>query len=531
MVQCAGQPALWLPGAVEPLLRTLPSARAERVKVPKPPNVPFLPDWTEDRGQFGVFTDPSSTWIELPMDKPVRDALGEGFFKDQFAAALIFRNMRAWGADLPQDTQVDDDAGMPWAGWPDGRSHKTRVVYAWNIGPAPQYAVTQVMQVQKWYATNPLEEANPISSLRGKGEQWLIFNQWGEDLTFSRGSKDANFSAGFDLGEWISQHQCDLGSAFFNVFNVAYTAICTVVSFGAYGAEAAASLAIGQAFQKALAGAAKAGSTGDWGEMFMGLGQAVAAIGGIPFEGSTLGEKAAAAFIEQNKWVVDNPLVQGVISLMPTGSSKLGELVSQAVATGKQIKQTVEVTEKSFNDLKSQLTRGTDKFYAQLGWNVGKQGGDIVAVRDTVPWYALGQFDMAAVGATLMLVQQGGRPGPVRAARLRHMPPIVGVSSSSTWKWIAGGLVLAGAAALAVRYTSTGRSAWVATKSAAKGATRKITRQSPKMLAIEATGAVGLAVLIYALVKKPTPVMTPETKAMALAPKVPVTDTIALRRF
>lgn len=553
-VECAGRPGVWVPGAVEPAARTLPLARVERVRVPKG-ILTFLPDWVEDRGQFGIFTDPLTTAVELPADKDAKDALGRmvgslpGMIagKDwadvswrngqyhidiQWTAAVLFQNLRAWGAELPQDTQLQDDAGMPWAGWPDGQSHTTRLVYAWSVGPSPQYALTQMMQVQKWYQRSSKEDANPFSSLKDKDSQFLVFNQWGQDLTFGRGSKSDNFSAGFDLGTWVTQHQCDLGGGLFTAFNTVYTAICTMVSFGAYGAETAATLAVGQAVQKLSQGVAQAATVGDWSAVFAGLAQIAAALGGIPLEsGGTLGGKAAEAFLEQNKWVIDNPITKGVMSLIPSsGSTQLTELIGKAVAYGQQIKQQVTLTEQSFNDFKRQITSYTDLFYTQKGWDTGKTGGPVLEARASVPWYATGAFDMGAAAGTLMLVQQGGTPAPLahKAARLRSvMPPAVGLPGSSTTKWVVGGLAVAGAATAAAIYTAPGRAA-----ARAVGRTLSKAVHAPAKLQVAGgLAAVSILAAIWALSRKKSELLpVAETVARAPAPVDTVQSSLVAMR-
>lgn len=494
------------------------------------------PDWVETDPWGKTYADPRFTSVELPSQRGWDDALdgltdmlpnmapiavSYGVFRYDsaqralrpFVKEALFRTLRAWG-DLPQDEQTDDDKGMPWEGWPDGKSHRTRRIYAWNFDKNGN--VSQAMQVQKWDARPKADPSDPWIHIMGADDPeprgWTIFNQWGEDLTFYRRTPGANWEAGFDLGDWVSQHQCDLGAAAFGAFQVLNTVITTAISFGAYGAVAASMMAVSLAVQKIGVGLAQAISKGDWSAAFSALVQMGAALAGVPFDsrfGSTLGDGVAGALGELGKEFLDSPVVRGVMSLIPEGGGELSKMIDAAIKYGQQIKGKIDLTEKAFNDYKNKLDP-TSRFYMSAGWSATSTNSDVAAARASVPWYAQDAFDFGATAGAISRVQSGQILAR-KATRFARIPSAQPKGWSTGSKLLLGGVIAAGLAALAVRYTSVGQRTW-----------RRVTSQPKKMLALEAAGVTGAGVLIYAMTREKKPSMLIEAASVtAMAPVMP----------
>lgn len=560
---CVGKPGVWLPGAVEPAARTLPTAAARKVKVAKLSLASFQPDWTEVDAWGQTYTDPTSTAIELPADPAALDALGrivaglpgvaaplgnpadtgwrdtDQYGKDlRWLGAAIFQSMRRWGEDLPQDVQTDDDSGQDWAGWPYGTNHTTRYVYAWNIGA--DFSVTQALQVQKWAGADSFET-------HGRPWGWLVYNKWGTDLTFTRTSPSGVFSAGFDLGVWFTQHQCELAGAAFSAFQIGYTALATAVSMGAYGAAAASSLAVAEAVQKGMVGAAQAIDKGDFSTALTALGQIAAQIGSIPFEGATFGSKLAEAVADVGRPLVDNPVTQAVAKLFASsGGGGLGAMLESVGKVAGELKGVVDMTAQKFDAFRKQFDSSTTRHYLALGWNAAHRN-DIFGARASVPWYGLADYDLGSAAGAVAVVQSGGALDvPRKASRLRletwtaasaasaaafapssllprqAMPKPAGLPSSGA-AWLVGAGVV-GAAALGAIYTAPGRRV----VQTVAGVAKRALAQPPKLLALEALALAAVGATIYAATRPAAAAAAPSTPAPA-APSAEAMS-VALRR-
>jgi hypothetical protein len=150
----------------------------------------------------------------LTGGKPgTRSGWSKEFIRDHFL--LWYRRAKKLAA-LPDDSEYDGRGPTQIGDWPEPGPQKTRLVYwieDWtqSINRDPR----TLLQISRYSISN---------------KRWYIYNQWGQDLTYVRDSKNINsWTSGFDLGTWISQNANTLAMTFQAIIQ----AIASVMSLGA----------------------------------------------------------------------------------------------------------------------------------------------------------------------------------------------------------------------------------------------------------------------------------------------------------
>jgi hypothetical protein len=170
---------------------------------------------------------------------------------------------------LPED-DIIDVTGSVTDNWPSQGDHLARRIYTWDIRTVgwdkyvPKLVVRKLMQLQKWSAVQ---------------NRWVVYNQYGHNITFGYSPEKQAWSGGFDLQEWLDEHMSEIASA----WNIIFTAVATIVSVGTLGWTAglttAGQIASLQAASRSLAVAA---AGGDFGQIAAALVQVYTAVGNLP---------------------------------------------------------------------------------------------------------------------------------------------------------------------------------------------------------------------------------------------------------
>jgi hypothetical protein len=233
---------------------------------------------------------------------------------------------------LPED-EVADVTGEAIDNWPSQGDHLARRIHVWNIdivgwdNYVPKLVVRKLKQVQKWSADQ---------------NRWVIYNQYGHNITFEYSPVEHVWSGGFDLKEWLDEHLKDIAAA----WSIVFTAVATIVSVGTLGWTAGLTTA-GQiaALQAASRSLAVAAAGGDFGQIAAALVQVYTAVGNLPGMaefGAQLkqaGEGAIADLVNQA------PALKTILPVMAEsyGQGKnLLDMIEKAVVQAYQFKTDIE---------------------------------------------------------------------------------------------------------------------------------------------------------------------------------------------
>jgi hypothetical protein len=217
--------------------------------------------------------------------------------------------------------------------WPSQGDHLARRIYTWHIETVgwdnyvPKLVVRKLMQLQKWSAVQ---------------NRWVVYNQYGHNITFGYSPEKQAWSGGFDLQEWLDEHMSEIATA----WNIIFTAVATIVSVGTLGWTAGLTTA-GQisALQAASRSLAVAAAGGDFGQIAAALVQVYNAIGNLPGMaefGAQLkqaGEGAVADLVNQA------PALKTILPVMAEsyGQGKsLSDVIEKAVVQAYQFKASIE---------------------------------------------------------------------------------------------------------------------------------------------------------------------------------------------
>lgn len=131
----------------------------------------------------------------------------------------LWRNQLA-GRSLPTDSEETNEAIQ----WPDAGDTLERKIYFWDIeGDRTEIyngrgRVLQRMQLQKW---------------SNKDQVWRVYNQWGQDLLFTRKGTADRWEAGWDLGTWLKQNEVAIADAIRHGMQAVALGVATIFSAGA----------------------------------------------------------------------------------------------------------------------------------------------------------------------------------------------------------------------------------------------------------------------------------------------------------
>jgi hypothetical protein len=226
----------------------------------------------------------------------------DGVWTGAYDYATIYLLAYYANGPLPED-QIGQLGTAP--NWPQQGDNLEQKVFSWaakTIGwdnYVRHYELRKVLQVQKW------------SNAQNK---WVVYNQWGQDLTYNQDPITGVWSAGADVGTWLNAH----GAEIFAVYNVVFTAIAAMTGYGAV---------IGglQASMKALANVA---AKGDWNQIVKAIGGVASAMANLPgvaeFGDALL--KAGGSVISD---VFVGAVSKDVITVVMSAESKVEKIVDK----------------------------------------------------------------------------------------------------------------------------------------------------------------------------------------------------------
>lgn len=255
------KPGLFEPGTTDPRTRSFTAAILDPALVAqygeeqvKQLSYAGLVPPPEDLDRVALFAPPpinwpggTFSWLDTTSDGPLPDgSYRDPTWQDVEKAgtkigrpdldALATRSSLAWWrhayalGPLPDDTETVDLPGSSSYNWPEGDPSRwfqtvpnlRRDIYFWGFGKDGR--LYKHLQVQK-------QDSNGV---------WHIFNQWGQDLTFVWQPETHQWIAGFDFGDWATQHKQDIISGLQIGMQIAMSVIPVVsavnVAAGAIGA-------------------------------------------------------------------------------------------------------------------------------------------------------------------------------------------------------------------------------------------------------------------------------------------------------
>lgn len=196
------------------------------------------------------------------------------------------------GRTLPTDSEGDNPAIQ----WPDSGDTLERKIYFWDIEGSDSEItsgrgrVLQRMQLQKW---------------SNKDQQWRVWNQWGQDLLFTRKGAADRWEAGWDLGTWFRQNEAAFGQMMLRAMQSIALGVATVFSAGTAAPLVAAGIAAWEATVQGL----NALAHGDVNGAIANLTKAAQGFGTLAGK-SEEGKKWGEAL---DKWIKTNaPVVQNL---------------------------------------------------------------------------------------------------------------------------------------------------------------------------------------------------------------------------
>lgn len=334
-----------------------PSEDLDRVALFAPP-APGYNGFTWPGG-VGLNVDGrEGTWADIA-------ALGEGAVKSSLA---WWRQAVALGP-LPEDDEyLETEARDPSFNWPKGGTNRTRKIYFWGYGKDGR--LYQHMQLQK----------------QDSFDNWKIFNQWAQNLTYVKDPVSGKWIAGWDFGDWFTQNKVTITAG----IQIAFQAIVTVLSLGtaAPGTALSTAATVGAVFaaNQALGAAMTGIATGDWGKALESIYKMASDLASVPEVKAALAEnKDLAAFVKSEPVQTIGKITAGM-KWPPT----LEDMVKRAGILAKDIPITPDLLKAARDQVPD-----TQKIWFDVAFQKGK---DAVAdrVAGLVPWYAQGTWDYAA---------------------------------------------------------------------------------------------------------------------------------------
>lgn len=336
------------------IYRIPPPEDLDRVALFAPP-APGYNAFTWPGGPGGGEDDPS--WANIV-------ALGDGAVKSSLS---WWRQALALGP-LPEDDEyTETETREPSYGWPKNGTNRTRKIYFWGYGKDGK--LYQHMQLQK----------------QDSFDNWKIFNQWGQNLTFVKQS-DGRWVAGWDFGDWFTQNKLGITAG----IQIVFQALVTALSLGtaapgtalATAATVGAVLAANQALQGVFTGIA----TGDWNAALASMIKMATDLASVPEVKAALDKnKDIADFVKSEPVQTVGKITAGM-KWPPT----LQEMVNRAGVLAKDIPITPDLLKTARAQVPDQMRVWFDVAY--------QKGKDAVSdrVNGLVPWYAQGTWDYAA---------------------------------------------------------------------------------------------------------------------------------------
>lgn len=285
------------------------------------------------------------------------------------------------GADpLPED-QLGNLGTKP--GWPDPGDDLEQQVYGWALkhvgwdGDVPHYELRKTLQVQKWSK---------------KESKWKVLQRGeglgAQDLTFEQDPITRVWGAGIDLGEWLNEHGKDIFTAINTIF-------AAVAAFTGYGAII---FGIQQAFKALALAAAK----GDWGQIWVAIQKAGAAMAQLPGV-AEFGEALEGAAVDTLAEVFAGPVAKSALTSVLDAKGEVDKIVAKAEEMRKTVTGTVDEIKAHAMHLRETLVPEPlkpwfDKAFANAQ---AKKPTSTFGPAHPVPYYAKGTWDFAIALGTV----------------------------------------------------------------------------------------------------------------------------------
>jgi hypothetical protein len=312
---------------------------------------------------------------------------------------------------LPED-DIIDVTGSVIDNWPSQGDHLARRIYTWHIETVgwdnyvPKLVVRKLMQLQKWSAVQ---------------NRWVVYNQYGHNITFGYSPEKQAWSGGFDLQEWLDEHMSEIATA----WNIIFSAVATIVSVGTLGWTAGLTTA-GQiaALQAASRSLAVAAAGGDFGQIAAALVQVYTAIGNLPGMaefGAQLKQAGAGAVADL---VNQAPALKTILPVMAEsyGQGKsLSDVIEKAIVQAYQFKAGIE---KEIEQVKTAFVPPQLLPTFNQALSLGRAAASYrYSPSHPVPDYAKPTWDLgAAYGALSGRGPQKAARGVARGVTLDHGP-------------------------------------------------------------------------------------------------------------
>jgi hypothetical protein len=305
-------------------------------------------------------------------------------YLNRVAALKLWKQAHDLGA-LNEDAQGESPPGAT-RDWPDAGKNDERRIYVWSFDDVrdPHTRVRKAMQIQKFD--------------QAKGE-WRIFNQWGQDLTFEWKPDKQKWEAGFNLGDWLSQHASEVLTG----IQIAFWALATAVSFGAAGPAGAAAAGVTSSLQQAAVKGMEGLRDGDVNKLLSAIKdmqQQAGKLADNPLFAKADLSPALKSFVESKgaKFLAD-----------AFGSAKsvaLPDLVSRAHELFKSLGLSKDAFKQEIANVRAQLVPPWLRTWFDKGVSAGIQAPTF---RGAIPWYGQPFYDVGAVyGSALAEVGQKG---------------------------------------------------------------------------------------------------------------------------
>jgi hypothetical protein len=335
------------------------------------------------------------------------------------ALVALYCNVSLQSA-LPDDHQGTSQAIA--VDWPNKGDNFEQVIYAWDIkvrgwggktGSIPHIQTTKVSQIQKWDTVNGA---------------WKVYNQWGENLLFAYDPAQHTWSAGFNVQEWLDEHNQEI----FTAWNIIFTAVSTIATLGFSASFTAAATTLGQiaALQASSRGLAVACASGSIDQIAGALVNVSNAIVGLPG-----GKQIVDSLKNAGAAAISDALSQGRNSLaviLPAMSDAQGDLssaINKTLANASQLKSTVE---QEIADVRASLIPDGLKPFFDKAVSQGTGAATRMFLPNMpVPWYARSAWD---IGAAYGAIAGNGSwiLGGVKATKLVIHPDQVGTLATVT---------------------------------------------------------------------------------------------------
>jgi hypothetical protein len=324
----------------------------------------------------------------------------DGVWTGAYDYATIYLLAYYANGPLPED-QIGELGTAP--NWPDQGDNLEQQIFGWAAktigwdGYVRHYELRKVLQVQKW---------------SNKQNKWVVYNQWGQDLTYNQDPITQKWSAGADVGTWLNAH----GAEIFAAYNAVFSAIAAMTGYGAV-------IGALQASMKALAITA---ATGNFDQIVKAIGNVAGVMAGLPGVaefGAELLKAGGAVISDVFVGAVSRDVITAVLSAegkVETVVGKTKELMQFAEKNLAALKQagippaawppgvlrTVTTIEADIKGVRENMTpdhlkpwfdRAVAKGRAALADNIYKPG-------QPVPYYAKGTWDQALSLGTMVNV-------------------------------------------------------------------------------------------------------------------------------